>query len=94
ALSGHGKPFVDVHGHIEGNRRLIAERLDAVVTAIRAEPLTAVQIVPHVYEEELSVRNASWFLAQTLCYLRHLEAGGRVRGERDDGGVTDRWRAV
>jgi len=94
ALSGHGKPFVDVHGHIEGNRRLVAERLDAVVTAIRAEPLTAVQIVPHVYEEELSVRNASWFLAQTLCYLRHLEAGRRVRGERDDSGVTDRWRAV
>ena len=29
ALSGHGKPFVDVHGHIEGNRRLVAERLDA-----------------------------------------------------------------
>ena len=30
ALSGHGKPFVDVHGHIEGNRELVTERLEAV----------------------------------------------------------------
>ena len=27
-LSGHGKPFVDVPGHIEGNRKLVAERLE------------------------------------------------------------------
>ncbi len=23
ALSGHGKPFIDVHGHVEANRRLV-----------------------------------------------------------------------
>lgn len=33
-LSGHGKPFVDVHGHVEGNRRLVAERLQAVHGAL------------------------------------------------------------
>ena len=94
AVSGHGKPFVDVHGHIEGNRRLVAERLEAVVAAIGGEPRTAVQIVPDVYEEQLNVRNASWFLAQTLCYLRHLELGGRVRGESDGDAGPERWRAV
>jgi len=92
ALSGHGKPFLDVHGHIEGNRRLVAERLEAVLGAVRGEAHTAVEIVPHVYDEELNVRNANWFLAQTLCYLRHLERDGRVQGE-PDGGV-ERWRAV
>jgi glyoxylase-like metal-dependent hydrolase (beta-lactamase superfamily II) len=91
-LSGHGKPFVDVHGHIEGSRRLVAERLEAVLRAVRRQSRTAVQIVPHVYDEELNVRNGNWFLAQTLCYLRHLERDGRVRGE-SDGGV-ERWRAV
>ena len=35
ALSGHGKPFLDVHGHIEGNRRLVAERLEATRAAVR-----------------------------------------------------------
>jgi glyoxylase-like metal-dependent hydrolase (beta-lactamase superfamily II) len=92
ALSGHGKPFLDVHGHIEGNRRLVAERLEAVLDAVRGEPLTAVEIVPRVYDEELNVRNATWFLAQTLCYLRHLERDGRVQGEPD--GAVERWRAV
>jgi glyoxylase-like metal-dependent hydrolase (beta-lactamase superfamily II) len=94
ALSGHGKPFVDVHGHIEGNRRLVAQRLEAVVTAASGDPRTAIEIVPHVYEEELQVRNARWFLAQTLAYLRHLELGGRVRREPDDDGVVERWRAI
>jgi glyoxylase-like metal-dependent hydrolase (beta-lactamase superfamily II) len=93
ALSGHGKPFVDVHGHIEGNRRLVGHRLEAVVAATSTEPRTAAQLVPYVYEEELTVRNGSWFLAQTLCYLRHLEAAGRVRGEPDGGGA-ERWRAI
>jgi glyoxylase-like metal-dependent hydrolase (beta-lactamase superfamily II) len=92
ALSGHGKPFVDVHGHVQGNRRLVAERLEAVLDAVRDQSRTAVEIVPHVYDEELKIRNASWFLAQTLCYLRHLEQAGRVRGE--SGGGVERWRAV
>ena len=88
ALSGHGKPFLDVHGHIEGNRRLVAERLEAVLGAVRGEAHTAVEIVPHVYDEELNVRNANWFLAQTLCYLQHLERAGKVRKTPEGGWVT------
>jgi glyoxylase-like metal-dependent hydrolase (beta-lactamase superfamily II) len=91
ALSGHGKPFVDVHGHIEGNRQLVHERLEAVAAAVAGEPRTAVEIAPHVYDEPLTVGNASWFLAQTLCYLQHLELAGRVH--RDSEGGTERWRA-
>lgn len=92
ALSGHGKPFVDVHGHIEGNRRLVAGRLGAVLAALAGGPRTAVQIAPELYDEELTVRNASWFLAQTLCYLRHLERSGRVRAQPQDG--VERWIAT
>ena len=46
ALSGHGRPFLDVHGHIEGNRRLVGERLDAVLAALSSGPRTAVEITP------------------------------------------------
>jgi glyoxylase-like metal-dependent hydrolase (beta-lactamase superfamily II) len=82
ALSGHGKPFVDVHGHIEGNRRLVHERLEATVRALDApRPRTAVEIVPEIYGEPLRATNANWFLAQTLAYLRHLERQGRIRSE-------------
>ena len=48
-LPGHGRTFADVHAHIEGNRRLVAERLDRVLGAIAGEPRTAFEVVPHVY---------------------------------------------
>jgi glyoxylase-like metal-dependent hydrolase (beta-lactamase superfamily II) len=90
ALSGHGRPFVDVRGHIEGNRKLVAERLDAVAAAVDGQPKTAVQISPDVYGEPLTEYNASWLLSQTLCYLRHLERQGRVSHEPDGGAEV--WR--
>ena len=92
ALSGHGKPFVDVHGHIEGNRRLVAERLEAVLTAVGDEPKTALQILPEVYSQPVNIRNATWFLSETLCYLRHLQGQERVRSTVD--GDVERWSAV
>jgi glyoxylase-like metal-dependent hydrolase (beta-lactamase superfamily II) len=91
ALSGHGKPFVDVHGHIQGNRALVAERLDAVLAAIQGEAKTALQILPAVYSQPVDVRNATWFLSETLSYLRHLQRQGRVAAERD--GDVERWSA-
>jgi glyoxylase-like metal-dependent hydrolase (beta-lactamase superfamily II) len=81
ALSGHGRPFVDVHGHIEGNRSLVHERLQATLGALANEPRTAVEIAPQIYGEPLQLTNAAWLLAQTLAYLRHLEAQGQVRPE-------------
>ncbi len=90
-LSGHGRPFVDVHGHIEGSRRLVQERLAAVLAALAGEPRTALEIAPSVREEGLSEQNATWLLSETLCYLRHLERSGQARREAD--GETVRWRA-
>src|SRR5213076_371112 len=81
ALSGHGKPFVDVPGHIEGNRKLVRERLEAVLAALADGPRTAVQISPSVYGESLTEYNGSWLISQTLSYLVHLERLGRVSRE-------------
>jgi glyoxylase-like metal-dependent hydrolase (beta-lactamase superfamily II) len=92
ALSGHGKPFVDVHGHIEANRSLVAERLEATLAGARDEPRTALQIAPGVYGEPIDEHNGSWLLSQTLCYLRHLERAGRVRSEPADGAEV--WHAT
>jgi glyoxylase-like metal-dependent hydrolase (beta-lactamase superfamily II) len=91
-LSGHGKPFVDVHGHIEGNRRLVGQRLDAVVAAVAGEPRTAVEIAQCVYEQPLSEHNASWWLSETLSYLLHLERLGKVESVAD--GEVGRWRVA
>jgi glyoxylase-like metal-dependent hydrolase (beta-lactamase superfamily II) len=89
ALSGHGRPFVDVRGHIEGNRKLVQERLDRTAAALAEGRKTAVQITPDVYDEPMTDYNTGWLLQQTLCYLRHLELLGRVEHEPDGG--ADVW---
>jgi glyoxylase-like metal-dependent hydrolase (beta-lactamase superfamily II) len=92
ALSGHGKPFVDVHGHVEGNRKLVAEHLAAVRAALTGERRTVVQLVPLVYGDQVDEVNGSWLLAQTLSYLRHLERAGEVQRALDGG--VDHWSAA
>lgn len=90
ALSGHGKPFFDVHGHVEGNRKLVAERIAATLEALGPDPQTAVEIAPSIYGEPIGFHNGHWLLTQTLCYLHHLELLGQARREDDNG--TERWR--
>jgi hypothetical protein len=89
ALSGHGKPFLDVHGHVEANRALVRERLDAALSAVSDRPRTALEITPDVHGEPLTERNAGWWLPETLCYLQHLERRGLVTRESDSG--VERW---
>jgi glyoxylase-like metal-dependent hydrolase (beta-lactamase superfamily II) len=89
ALSGHGKPFVDVHGHIAGNRKLVTEHLAAVLTALKDGPRTALEISALAYGQELTPVNTAWLLGQTLCYLRHLDLQGQVDHELE--GDVERW---
>jgi glyoxylase-like metal-dependent hydrolase (beta-lactamase superfamily II) len=92
SLSGHGRPFTDLHGHVEGNRALIAQRLDAILATLRERgEATAFDLLAPVYGETLMPATAAWLLTKTLCYLEHLEGQGRVR--RRDGEPT-RWVAA
>jgi glyoxylase-like metal-dependent hydrolase (beta-lactamase superfamily II) len=90
-LPGHGRTFTDVRAHIHANRRLVAERVAKIVDAIAVEPITAVQIVPHVYGAALSELTANWWLAETLSYLQHLEMTGRARRIPGEGDGPERW---
>ncbi len=90
ALPGHGRTFADVQAHIEGNRKLVHERLDSVVDALAGEPLSAFEIVPRVYRDAPSGQSAQWLLSKVLSYLNHLRALGRVRSIE---GEPERWSA-
>src|SRR5579884_2436007 len=69
-LSGHGRPFVDVSGHIEGSRRLVEERLEALVAGLAVGPRTPLELAPALHGEALSEQNAARLLQETLCYLQ------------------------
>lgn len=90
-VSGHGRPFFDVPGHIDGNRRLVRERLDAALEGVRDEPRTALEIAPLVHHESPTDATVRWWILETLCYLTHLERLGLVVREGDDGEL---WRAA
>jgi glyoxylase-like metal-dependent hydrolase (beta-lactamase superfamily II) len=89
-LAGHGRTFTDVHAHIQGNRKLVGERLESVLEAVSHEPLSAFDIVPHVYGDALSPQNAHWLLSKILSYLTHLQATGLLRRIP---GEPERWTA-
>jgi len=90
-LPGHGRTFADVHAHIEGNRKLCDEQLEAALAAIAGAELTAFELVPRVFGDSLSSQNAQWLLSETLAFLTHLEAVGKARRIA---GETERWTAA
>jgi glyoxylase-like metal-dependent hydrolase (beta-lactamase superfamily II) len=88
ALSGHGRPFTDVPGHIAANRALVADRLQAVEAAL---PGTAYEIAQQVYGEQFSEATATWLLTKTRAYLVHLEQLGLAEcGDQ----TPERWSAA
>jgi glyoxylase-like metal-dependent hydrolase (beta-lactamase superfamily II) len=89
-LPGHGRTFTDVHAHIEGNRELVRECLEKTLAVIAQGEPTAFEIVPRVYDMELSAFTAPWLLTESLAMLLHLETTGRARRIP---GEPERWTA-
>ncbi len=75
-LSGHGRPFTDVGGHVAANRALVEQRLEAVQAALTGGPRTAYEIAQEVYGERFTDVTVNWLMSKTLCWLTHLERDG------------------
>jgi glyoxylase-like metal-dependent hydrolase (beta-lactamase superfamily II) len=89
-LSGHGRPFIDVKGHIDANRRAVTERMGRVRRALEEGAKTPFEIVPALMQvEELTPMIVNWGLSEALCYLRYMELRDQVR--RLDGEEPERW---
>ena len=75
----------------EPKQRRSRQTVEAVLGAVRTEAKTALEILPAVYDQPVDVRNATWFLSETLSYLRHLQRQERVSPQPD--GDVERWLA-
>jgi glyoxylase-like metal-dependent hydrolase (beta-lactamase superfamily II) len=82
ALAGHARPFTDVRGHIEANKRLVASQSEAVRDALAGGPRTAFELAQTVYADRFTPDLASWLLMMTRAWLVHLQALGQV--DHDD----------
>jgi glyoxylase-like metal-dependent hydrolase (beta-lactamase superfamily II) len=91
-LPGHGRTFTDVQAHIDANRALVSERVAKTHEVIGTRgPITAFDAIPLVYGEPITPLNANWWLSETLSYLTHLAALGRVERIPGEGGDAERW---
>jgi glyoxylase-like metal-dependent hydrolase (beta-lactamase superfamily II) len=92
-LAGHGRPVRDARALTEANRRAVHERVERVRRAISDGPRTPFEVVPEMLDAQPeSAMAMSWGLAETLCYLRHLEQRGEAA--KLDGAEPERWALV
>jgi glyoxylase-like metal-dependent hydrolase (beta-lactamase superfamily II) len=89
ALAGHARPFTDVRAHVHANRELVAERLEAVRTALAAGPRTVYDITRDIAGEAYTREMATWMLALTRAWLIHLAALREASPEGQD--LLERW---
>ena len=88
ALSGHGRPFTDVQGHVRANRELVAQQLDTVRAVLREETLSAYDIAPRVFGDAFGEATGAWLFTETMAFLGHLELRGEARRVPGD---PERW---
>ena len=84
ALSGHGRPFTDVRGHIDANRALVAKHLETVRGALADGELTAFALAPKVFGDAFGEATGAWLFTETMAFLTHLERRGEVERRSGD----------
>jgi glyoxylase-like metal-dependent hydrolase (beta-lactamase superfamily II) len=96
ALAGHGRPFTDVHGHVEANRARVASRLDDIRAILAADgPITAYDVAPRLFGHAFGEATGVWLFTKVLAYLGHLEVRGDARRlEPAEAGGAERWAAT
>jgi glyoxylase-like metal-dependent hydrolase (beta-lactamase superfamily II) len=85
---GHGEPLDDAAGRAEEIIQHHRERLDAVFSALSAEPLSGFDISHAVFGAELSPQQRRFAVAETLSHLERLVREGRAARAGDDRNVT------
>ncbi len=86
-LPSHGRPFQGLHVRIAQQREHHAARLAEVLHAC-AEPHSAADIVPIMFNRALDLHQLSFALGEALAHLQYLQRRGELRRFVDDQGVT------
>lgn len=88
-LPSHGKPFHGLHTRIQQLHDHHRDRLDEVMDAARAAPVSAYDILPVLFKRPLDLHQTTFALGEAVAHLHRLWHGGRLRRTRDADGV---WR--
>jgi glyoxylase-like metal-dependent hydrolase (beta-lactamase superfamily II) len=92
-LPSHGKPFTGLHiriGQLQAHHR---DRLAEVVHACTAQPHSAADVVPLMFQRTLDLHQVTFALGEALAHLHLLWFEGRLQRRLGDDGVY-RFSAV
>ncbi|MBJ7328787.1 MAG: MBL fold metallo-hydrolase [Solirubrobacteraceae bacterium] len=85
-LAGHGRTFSDLQAHIDANRKLVHERLDAAERVVsESGPISPFDAAFGVYGEAIKHIPPYWWTTKMIVYMEHLEVTGRVRRITESG---------
>ena len=88
-LPSHGRPFTGLHTRIE---QLIAHhdaRFGEVIHACAEAPQCAADLLPVLFKRPLDLHQTTFAIGESIAHLHALWFAGRLRRERDAGGI---WR--
>jgi glyoxylase-like metal-dependent hydrolase (beta-lactamase superfamily II) len=88
-LPSHGKPFRGLHARIRQLREHHDERLADVMSACRAKPCSAADLLPVLFKRTLDLHQTTFAMGEAVAHLHALWYGGQLRRERGADGV---WR--
>lgn len=85
-LPSHGRPFVGIQPRIDWLRWHHQQRLDALLVFC-AEPKTAVEALPVLFERELDAYQLFFAVGEAIAHLNLLWLGGQLTRLQNDSGV-------
>ena len=86
ALPSHDYPFRGIHARLDDLRRHHQVRLDAALEMC-AEPRTATEVIPALFDREIGVFEFSFAIGETMAHLNYLVSDGTLERHSGDDGV-------
>jgi glyoxylase-like metal-dependent hydrolase (beta-lactamase superfamily II) len=77
-LPGHGLPFYGLHQRIAELMEHHAQRCDIIAEAIKQQPLSVAELVPHVFHRALDEHQTGFAFGEVLAHVNHMLGQGRL----------------
>lgn len=71
-LPGHDLPFTGLHERLDAMIAHHEERCDMTVAACRAHPLSAGELIPHIFKRPLDAHQIGFAFSETLAHVNYL----------------------
>ena len=88
-LPAHGKPFTGLHARLDQLRDHHQQRLVEVLAAARAQPVSAWDILPLLFQRKLDLHQTTFALGEAVAHLNNLWHAGQLARTRGSDGI---WR--